>query len=646
MYKRFANRSLNAPSLSKFLRTGWMLVLSLVFASGVVAQTKVPKRAQRQLDAAVEKYMSRDLQGAFDAVEEALETFPAFADAWMLKSQLHEGRSEWAAAADALSRAIQNNPSLAQKWREKRARLEFNAGRYAQALGLIEEVALGDSLLEASIRFAANAIQSPVELTLAPLEGSVNSAAPEYYPALYATGDRMIFTRQIGGDARMTGQEDFFEAALAEDGTWNVERALVEINTPGNEGAPTVRGDGRQLIFTACDGLDGGYGRRTGEGSCDLFYADFNVVENRFQREMNLTAVNSKAWESQPSLSADGHWLFFVRAYRTQDGRVVQDIYQAEHQGDGVWSRPSRLPPTINTPGREENPVLHSDGKTLYFASNGHPGMGGLDLFVSRRQPDGSWSQAENLGFPINSNGDENSLQVFPDGRTALFATDRDAPGNLDLWQFELPGHAAAESVALWRGEVRDADSARPIQASVQVLDSLGNAMGMQMSSPVDGAFTLTFPATERVILQIDEEGYGFYSKTLDPLEGQEPFVSIRLQPLEIGTVLVLNDVRFERSSSALDARFQPDLEQLARTMLRSEVRIRIAGHTDGEGSAERNQLLSEERAQAVAQFLEAYGIATDRMETVGYGMSQPIASNDTAEGRARNRRTEIEIIQ
>jgi outer membrane protein OmpA-like peptidoglycan-associated protein len=110
--------------------------------------------------------------------------------------------------------------------------------------------------------------------------------------------------------------------------------------------------------------------------------------------------------------------------------------------------------------------------------------------------------------------------------------------------------------------------------------------------------------------------------------------------------VLVLNDVRFERSSSALDARFQPDLEQLARTMLRSVVRIRIAGHTDGEGSAERNQLLSEERAQAVAQFLEAYGIATNRMETVGYGMSQPIASNDTAEGRARNRRTEIEIIQ
>ena len=194
-----------------------MLILSLVLACGVVAQTNLPNRAQRQLDAAVEKYMRRDLQGAFEAVEEALETFPAFADAWMLKSQLHEARSEWVAAADALNQAIQSNPALTQKWREKRARLEFNAGRYAQALDLIDEVALGDSLLEASIRFAANAIQLPVELTLAPLEGSVNSAAPEYYPALYATSDRMIYPSNWRGRS-YDGKEDFFEAALAEDG--------------------------------------------------------------------------------------------------------------------------------------------------------------------------------------------------------------------------------------------------------------------------------------------------------------------------------------------------------------------------------------------------------------------------------------------
>ena len=646
MYKRPDNLFFNGLFFAFAARMVGLLVLFMAYASSLSAQTKVPKRAQKQLDEAVERFMNRDVEGAFVAVDVALELFPVFADAWMLKSQLHEGRSEWASAANALNQAITSNPELLRKWREKLVLLEFNAGQYSAALALIEEVAIGDSLLEASIRFATQAIKEPVELNLAPLRGTVNSEAPEYYPALFATGDRMIFTRQIGGDARMTGQEDFFEAKLSEDGTWNVSRELVEINTPGNEGAPTVRGDGRQLIFTACDGLDGRYGRRTGEGSCDLFYADLDVLENRFERETNLEAVNSKAWESQPSLSTDGHWLFFVRAYRTQDGRVVQDIFQAERQADGAWSRPSRLPPSINTPGREENPVLHSDGKTLYFASNGHAGMGGLDLFVSRRQPDGSWSQAENLGFPINSSGDENSLQVFPDGRTALFATDREVPGNLDLWQFELPGFAAAASVALWRGEVLDADSQRPIRASVHVLDHLGNVVGTQSSSEVDGAFTLTFPATERVILQVEEEGYGFYSKAFEPTVGQEPFVSIELQRLEVGTVLVLRDVRFERSSAALDPSFQPDLEQLARTMQNAEFRIRIAGHTDGEGSAQRNQTLSEERALSVVRFLEAFGIDGSRMETIGYGMSQPIATNETEEGRALNRRTEIEIIQ
>lgn len=646
MYKDQSAHKSIAFHLVKHMRWLVPLILFLAHGFGAVAQTKIPKRAQRQLDDAIEKYMKRDVRGAFEAVNAALRDAPTYADAWMLKSQLHEGQSEWVPAAHALNQAIASNGELLRKWREKLARLEFRAGSYEAALAVVEGGVITDSLLEACIRFAAYAVKQPMELNPAPLAGTLNSDAPEYYPALYATGDRMIFTRQIGGDARMTGQEDFYEARLSDDGTWNVFRELVEINTPGNEGAPTVRGDGRQLIFTACDGLDGAYGRRTGEGSCDLFYADFDVSEGRFRREINIVDLNSKAWESQPSLSSDGRWLFFVRAYRNQDGRVIQDIYQSERQSDNSWSRPARLPRTINTDGREENPVLHSDGKTLYFASNGHAGMGGLDLFVSRRQPDGSWSKAENLGFPINSSGDENSLQVFPDGKTALFATDREVPGNLDLWQFELPGHATAESVVLWSGEVLDATSKRPIRASVQVLDRFGNTIGQQTSSSVDGGFTLTFPVTERVILQIDEPGYGSYSKTLEPAEGQDPFVSIALQRLQVGTVLVLNDVRFERSSAALDASFQPDLEQLARTLNGTNLRIRIAGHTDGEGSAERNQVLSENRAMAVARFLEDLGIDPSRMETIGYGMSQPIATNETSEGRAQNRRTEIEIIQ
>lgn len=628
------------------VRLGGLMCALVGFGCVAFGQGKVPKKAQKRLDHAVDQYMKRDVQGASEFVAEALAICPDYPDAWMLQSQLLEGREDWSGAARALAKAVALNPAWGRKWRDRLVKLYFNAGEYAEANALVQEVMCSDTLLDASVRFAFEAVNHPVDLELSPLLGDINSGAPEYYPALFASGDRMIFTRQLGGDARMTGQEDFFEAALSADGTWNVVRTLAEINTPGNEGAPTVRGDGRQLIFTACAGLNGSYGRRSGEGSCDLFVSEYDVSNGKFRPDENLEAVNSRAWESQPSLSADGRWLFFVRAYRNQRGEVVQDIYQSENLGDEGWSRPSRLPAQINTPGKEENPVLHSDGKTLYFASDGHVGMGGLDLYVSRRQPDGTWSQAENLGYPINSQADENSLQVFPDGRTALFATDRNDAGNLDLWQFKLPVEASAESVALWRGKVVDAETNQPIEATVQVLDEEGTAIGAQRSSGIDGAFTLAFPSTAPVFLQIEEEGYGFYSETLQPTDDQDPFVTIFLQPLKVGTVLVLNDVRFERSSSELDATFQPDLAQLARTLANSDVRIRIAGHTDDEGSEERNQILSEARAESVAKYLQGLGISEDRMETAGYGMSKPVATNLTAEGRALNRRTEIEVIQ
>ena len=629
-----------------FICRCFLLFAALHGGFDLFAQKSIPKKAQKRLDYAVELYMRREAHAAMIAVDEAIDLYESFPEAWMLKSQLHESKDDWEAASTALATAIEYNPQLSKKWGEKLLRLHFQAGHYEQAYALLEVGGCSDSLLEQSVRFSRQAVLHPVDLELAPLPGDVNSPAPEYYPALYATGDRMVFTRQLGGDARMTGQEDFFEAERAPNGSWHVVRAIQEINTPGNEGAPTVRGDGRQLIFTACDGMDGSYGRRSGEGSCDLFVADFDVTSGRFMRDVNLVSVNSRAWESQPSLSADGHWLFFVRAYRTQDGAVVQDIYQSENLGSQGWSMPSRLPSQINTPGREENPVLHSDGKTLYFASNGHAGMGGLDLYVSRRQPDGTWSAAVNLGYPINSNGDENSLQVFPDGKTALFATDRGQSGNLDLWAFELPDYAKAEEVALWKGSVRDAATKRPVEATVQVLDEAGRRLGEQRSSGSDGAFTLTFPMSQRVILQVDEPGYVFYSEALEPSTDRATSVVVELRRLEVGTVLVLRDVRFERSSAELNASFQPDLEQLARILKASDVRIRIAGHTDGEGSDSRNQVLSEARAEAVLDYLLALGIANDRMESVGFGMTRPIASNETPEGRALNRRTEIEIIQ
>ncbi len=631
---------------------GVVLFAFCLSAEEVHGQTKISKKAEKRLNEAVDAFMRRDVQGAMEAVNSALDVQSNYGDAWMLKSQLLEETMNWSEAAGSLEEALLASPHLKEKWQAKWIELLFKSGNYSDALIQLNEGnswqrwSLGDSLLEESIRFSNRAVENALPIGLHELLGSVNTGSPEYYPALFASGDRMIFTRQLGGDARMTGQEDFFEAQKDEDGSWNVVRALSEINTRSNEGAPAVRGDGRRLIFTVCEDLNGGYGSRVGEGSCDLFQADFSVVRGRYFNEVNVVDVNSRAWESQPSLSSDGHWLFFVRAYRSASGQVLQDIYQSEHLGNGQWSRPSRLSKAVNTLGKEENPVLHADGKTLYFASDGHPGMGGMDLYVSRRQTDGTWSQAVNLGFPINSSGDENSLQVFPDGRTALFATDREHAGDLDFWQFILPESGAAEEITLWRGEVIEASTGEPVSAVVQVLNLQGDKIGQQTSDGIDGQFTLSFPANQSVILQVEDADYVFFSEQYNGSEGLDPFVQIPLSRLQVGSVLILKDVRFDRSSSTLETIFQPDLEQLARTLLMSDLRIRIIGHTDGEGAVEANQILSEQRAQSVMMYLNSLGISLDRMESEGMGERNPLDTNETPVGRARNRRTEIHVIR
>jgi outer membrane protein OmpA-like peptidoglycan-associated protein len=249
------------------------------------------------------------------------------------------------------------------------------------------------------------------------------------------------------------------------------------------------------------------------------------------------------------------------------------------------------------------------------------------------------------LGYPINTSGDENSLQVFADGRHAIFATDREEPGNLDLWEFELPEAVSANAVALWQGGVFDSKTRTPVSARVQVLNKAGVILSTQRSNPDDGQFTLSYSNEEEVIVQVEHPDFAFFSTTLQGASELDSFVPIPMERLRVGMTMTLRDVRFEKSSADLADSFQPELEQLAKTMLQSEIRIEIIGHTDGDGSFENNMILSRQRAESVADFLEKRGVDRTRMELLGLGASVPIQSNDTDEGKAMNRRTEIVVI-
>lgn len=617
--------------------------------SDALAQSN-EKKATKRYNEATQFYSEGLRMEALTKLDEAIRIDAEFFDAFMLKGQIFAELKEWQNGVGALNRAFEIAPMERARWQELLISMCHRGGMHKEAyhaLEVGEELSgwqMQSDLLESSVRFANAAIDAPSEFHPTALLGDVNSKLSEYYPALYSSGDRMVFTRELVNGNQPFGQEDFFEARKEGEEWWTV-RSIGEINTLRNEGAPSIRGDGRLLVFTACAGVDGSYGSRTGAGSCDLFQSDYNVRSSSYNDAINLDELNSSKWESQPALSADGQFLFFVRAFRSSDtGEVVQDIYMSQRGDEGDWLPAVALPGVINSKGREENPFLHSDGVSLYFASDGLPGMGGMDLFVSRKQDDGTWSEPENLGYPINTHGDENSLQVFADGSHAIFATDRNEPGNLDLWEFDLPVEVSAEPVALWTGEVRD-KSGEAIEAKVQVLDLSGRLLSTQNSDPIDGQFTLSFTTGEDVAIQIEHPDFAFFSTTLSPDSELDPFMSIDLQKLEVGITMTLRDVRFEKSSAELDGSFQPELEQLAKTMLQSEIRIEILGHTDSDGTAEINLALSELRAEAVAQFLESRGVERGRMELRGLGETAPIASNETDEGKAENRRTEIVII-
>lgn len=467
------------------------------------------------------------------------------------------------------------------------------------------------------------------------LGDSINTEVSEYFPAITIDGNTLVFTRRVNHI-----NEDFYESQKT-NGIWSKAISLPgNINTNNNEGAQNISQDGQWLLFTGCNFPDG-------KGSCDLYIS--YLTPGGWSAPENLgDSINTEFWESSPSLSPDKKDLYF--SSKQPDGYGGSDLYVSHRLLNGQWSMPENLGPAINTIGDEAAPFIHADNQSLYFTSNGHPGYGGDDLFVTRKQPDGTWSKPENLGFPINTIENEGSLVIAADGKTAYYASDRsDTRGGLDLYKFELRQDIRPARTLWVKGKVFDSATHKGLPSSVVLTDLATRRVISDLQTDETGNYLITLPEGRDYAFDVKRKGYLFFSENFSLSQNINDtiyHIDIPLQPLAANAVAVLKNVFFESNKYDLKPESGAELDEIVQLMKENPtLKIQINGHTDNTGKPLDNVKLSENRAKAVTTWLIARGIPPTRLTSKGWGDTQPIAGNSTPEGRAKNRRTELKIL-
>lgn len=467
------------------------------------------------------------------------------------------------------------------------------------------------------------------------LGDSINSKVSEYFPTVTIDGKQLFYTRRVNNM-----NEDFYESSMV-DNTWRPAKSLPgDINTTLNEGAQNISQDGEWLIFTGCNFPEG-------QGSCDL-YISYLTPQGWSAPENLGETINTESWESAPSLSPDKRDLYF--ASNRPGGYGKSDIYVCHRNPDGTWTAPVNAGPQINTSGNESCPFIHADNQTLYFTSDGHPGYGGDDLFYVKKLLSNKWSDAKNLGYPINTIENEGSLVVASDGKTAYYASDRsDSKGGLDLYTFELRSDVRPLRTLWVKGKVFDATTKKGLPSAVELTDLSTQEVLSKVQTDETGNYLITLPVGKDYAFNVNRKGYLFFSDNF-PLSDHVPDstynIDIPLQPIHANATVVLRNIFFDNNKYELKPQSYAELDNIVKLMKENPtLSIQINGHTDNVGKPEDNLKLSNNRAKAVIGYLITKGISDKRLSSKGWGETQPVSDNSTEEGRAANRRTEMKVL-
>ncbi|MBM3920196.1 MAG: hypothetical protein FJ347_03120 [Sphingomonadales bacterium] len=629
------------------MRIAFLLILTLV-GSCAIAQKGNRKKAEEAFMNALKANSEGNKTLALQHIIKALKADITFGNAWSLQADIAERNHDTTLARSSYDACLKYEPYF-QNHYYYYAKYCFRQGQNEKTLNLLAKfdkvptengfdpkkdkasgtIKAATEKLGESCRFALEDKQRIEDLDIRNLGPGVNSGDNEYWPGMTVDGETLIYTRLVNG------QEDFYVSSKFQDSWVNSRPLPGSINTTNNEGYTSVSADGRYIFFTVCN--------QDGFGSCDIFYSF--LKGNAWSRRMNMgERINTAQWDAQPAISADGKTLIFSSA--RPGGYGGKDLWVSYWKNNN-WTQPENLGKTINTGADEEAPYLHYDGKTLYFASSGHTGYGQHDIFRSQILGGGNWTNPENMGRGINTDADEAGFYVDFKGEKAYIASSRVGGfGGLDIYSLKLSADKKPMPITYVKGIIMDAETKNEITGRIELINLESGKPALSDSST---RFFTTLEPNGMYGLNVYRSGYLFYSANFQPTPSgiDSPFlVTALLKPIKMDQTVILNNIFFETDKFELRPESTPELQKLF-TLLKAnpDVLVEISGHTDNQGTEAHNATLSVSRAKSVKDYLVKAGIPATAIKTAGYASTKPIGDNNTAAGRAINRRIEMKII-
>ena len=637
-----------------------LLYLFLFFSVSIFSQNNCNKKissiAKKHYKKAVSNVKKNQYSEAFFNLEQAFLEDENYIDALFLYGQLKMDRQDFNIAQSFFVRILTLCPMYSSEVYWLVAEIAFNQEDYQLAsdyyisylrfLNLPKSKReLAQSNLEKA-QFFIDIYSNSVPFNPSPVL-DISTKDDEYLAILSPDNEMAFFTRRRvkkeTGMLRAETVEDFMVSKFKKSKFNSGNIMPHPFNSYNNEGGASLTIDNNELFLTICEPT-------TTVKNCDIYYTYRILHDSSWAplKRLDYPVNTSMTWESQPSISSDGNTLFFSSI--REEGTGGSDIYSVTKQVDGIWGNLSCL--SINTEGDEKSPFLHPDNQTLYFSSNGHSGIGGLDIYYVKKDSSGIWGAVSNIGYPINSEFDDLGLFVSTDGKTAYFSSNKlDGIGGFDLYHFPLYKEARPERVLFVKGDVLDKFGEPVLEASVELKSLTTNTVTSFDVDDATGRYVamMTLEKGEDVILTVNDSVHAFNSLYIsydDQNFEEVKTLDFDMKMMRVGESFPINNIYFATDSFNLNQQAKYILISFSEFLNNHQnIKIAIHGHTDSFGDDDDNFVLSSKRARAVHDFLINLGVSLNQISCEGFGEKKPLYSNHDEFGRSQNRRTEFFIL-